>query len=143
MKLKDFIVLGIIMLFLCGIQNKANATVVWGANTNVNFPFLGYFLDHTYTCVGNYDNCYTFPIGSSTSGGYVNVVGQATTSEASQAEYVGENCAETMEYGEDGVCHQHSNRVLDEANHLILDGSTIDGYSISVYFFGVYGACAY
>ena len=75
-------------------------------------------------------------------GNKTNVFGQATTSEASQAEYVGENCATTMEYGEDGVCHQHSNRVLAEAN-LLLDGSTIDGYSISVYFFGIYGACAY
>jgi len=126
-------------LLFCG---QANAEAIWGVDTNVNVPVAGWFLDHTYVCVGSSSDCYAFPSWSSTSGGSVNVVGQANSTQASAARARGTCCASNMYYGIDGVCHQHSNQVLTQAGK-VLSGSTIGGYSYSVFLFGTFGTCLY
>lgn len=129
------------LLLFASVQ-QASAEAIFGVDTNVNVPVLGWFVDHTYVCIGSWSDCYTFPTGSNTSGGVVNVVGQATTTQAAAARARGTCCASNMYYGIDGVCHQHSNQVLAQAGK-VLDGSTIRGYSYSVYLFGVSGFCLY
>lgn len=139
---KIFLLLFLGFIFFTYQQKDAKADVVWGVDNNISVYFLGYFLDHTYACVNSWSDCYSFPSGSSTSGGNANVSGQATTTQANNARARGTCCASNMYYGVDGVCHQHTNQVLSQAG-LVLNGYNINGYSLSTYLFGTYGTCLY
>ena len=91
-------------------------------------------LHHTFACPENNTVCYSFPVGSNnTTGSYFNGGYASRSVGACHAQ-----CA--MDYNDNGVCHQHTNRVLWETGNLIEDnGVRIAGYDLSSYIFGVTG----
>lgn len=122
------------------IGNWAEAVPIWAMDTDVSFPVLGVLADHTYACVGSYSDCYTFPAGTTKTGGTVNQVGSVSSATAEFAKIHAECCRDAMIYLIDGVCHQHSNQVLQYAG-LELAGYGVDGYSITRWYYGPRGNC--
>ena len=123
-------VLGIIMVFSIGM---ARADIV-GYDTKVAVPGFSW-LDHTYACVYGSVGCYTFPSGSAVTGGSVVTSGYATNSQINQAVCYATFCS--MTYGVNGVCHQHTNRVLYPASREL--STNVRGYATSRWIYGTKG----
>ncbi|MBU1046445.1 hypothetical protein KKH36_01535 [Patescibacteria group bacterium] len=109
------------------------ADVIAAYDTNVAVPGLSW-LDHTYVCVDNSSNCRSFPSGSATTGGSVVTSGSATDSQVLNSLCY---AAGSMTYLVQGVCHQHSNRMLYPINKEL--DSSVNGYSTSRWLYGTYG----
>jgi hypothetical protein len=130
------------VLFFFGIfagAERTFAVAIWSMDTDILIWELNTFLDHTYSCVGSYSDCYTFPSNSTKTGGTVNNVGQVDSTTAVYAKIHGECCEDAMIYLVDGVCHQHSNQVLEYAG--IELGYGVQGYSVSRWVYGPTGYC--
>jgi len=85
--------------------------------------------DHTYACIGSYSNCVS--TNNNTSGGSFVVSGWGNTAKA--------QCYAScyMKYASNGVCHQHTNRVLYPTGKTL--PVSVRGYVESWYRYGAYG----
>ena len=92
------------------------------------------WLDHTYACVDTASDCLTFPSGSATTGGSVVTSGYATSSQVQNSLCYASG---SMVYLVEGVCHQHTNRMLYPINKEL--DTTVSGYSTSRWLYGTYG----
>ncbi len=101
------------------VQIWANKTPAWGSSS----------ADHTYVCIANPAQCVA--IKGATSGG--NFVLDGYGDEAKAKCYA--SCY--MQYGTNGVCHQHSNRVLFPTGKNL--PVSVKGYVESWYRYGAYG----
>lgn len=127
---KSFLAFTVIFAIVCMQSNFTSAEYIWAMKVPVNQKYLGVFLDHTYACVGKSNNCYACS-GSSITGGDPVDGGYGDGKKAkccAQCFYV---------YGNNGVCHQHTNRILYAAGKTL--NSCVRGYSTSTLKFGIYG----
>lgn len=116
----------------------SQAESVYGYRTYVNANPLNIF-EHTYACVDGVSDCYSFPYGTSKSGGSLNVSGWSWESRARC------HAACSMTYGLDGglnasgngVCHQNTNRALFLTGAAI--SNSVNGYWLSKIQFGKTG----
>ena len=129
MKKRLFVVF-VILSFLLLVCSNSFASNIWAMKKPVAAaPFS--WLDHTYACVDSSSNCYTCPAGASKTGGSWVNGGTGNGSEAVCYAYC------TLNYGADGVCHQHTNRVLFPTLKTLT--TVVVGYSYSVSIWGLYG----
>ena len=108
----------------------AETVYIWGQKNPVAYEPLSW-LDHTYACVGNYSNCYTCPAYASISGGVPVDGGYADAENAECFAFC------RLDYGENGVCHQHANRVLYQTGRTL--NTSVRGYSLSRWYYGITG----
>lgn len=125
-----FIILNVITIMPS--SSSAYDNYVRAYSRPVDHWLLGHWLDHTYACV--LGNCYATN-NSGTSGGYYSTRGLNTESEINVVICVANL---DLEYGDEGVCHQHTNRMLYYGG-TTLASAGINGYSYSVAAFGTYG----
>lgn len=93
--------------------------------------FYGNPADHTYACVNK--NCYA--IGNSTKSGGEFIAGGYVSRQDAIHSICASGCY--IEYMRNGVCHQHTNRMLYYARRTI--STSVQGYSLSRYLYGTYG----
>lgn len=102
--------------------------------------YQGSILDHTYACISS-TGCYAI-VGlngypSTNYGG----VPAMTTIYFSHQNAIFATCVANnyMQYGTNGACHQHTNRILYYAGASLPYG--LRGYSASKILYGIYGEC--
>ena len=133
------------VVFLCGLffAQRADALVVWAVDTPLLVPVLGIFADHTYSCIGSPFTCYEIMTGAmistTTNAGVVNQVSQISTALVQRARDHALCCAKSMRYGIDGVCHQHSNQVLQYGGAELT--TSVKGYALTRWWYGPRGIC--
>lgn len=131
-KKAKFFVVAVLCLFAIGLAVSDNSFADNYIRAYAKDAFInGSPADHTYTCV--WGNCYAIG-GSSTSGGWYATRGYASNENINNA-ICADGCV--LYYAQNGVCHQHSNRMLYYAGTTI--PSYIRYYSISKALYGVYG----
>lgn len=127
---KGFLALAAILAIACLLPSFVNAEFIWAMKNPVAQKYLGMFLDHTYACVGNTNNCYagagSITGGNPVDGGYGD--GKMAKCYALQCWFI---------YGSNGVCHQHTNRVLHAAGKTL--NSCVRGYAASTLKYGICG----
>ena len=136
------LLLAILFTSFCfiGVKEVQASAGVYAYQTPVSgFWFLGTFADHTYACITGAD-CYTFPLGTTKTGGTFDVGGTISSNFVQRAIDHAECCASTMVYWSDGVCHQHTNRVLTYAGKELT--YNVDGYSLTRWYYGPTGYCS-
>jgi len=119
---------------------SAIAGKVYGLRTNLwGVPIYSIpWIQHTYSCVSNLGvvTCYAFPSGSTKTGGTIAVTSVNESVGVMRAKcYAG--CS--MSYGVNGVCHQHTNRVIYPSNNHPEIPTSVTGYSASRWLFGARG----
>ncbi|MFA5248184.1 MAG: hypothetical protein WC415_02990 [Patescibacteria group bacterium] len=130
-KVIRFFCLFFLSIITVTVINASASVYIWAMKKPVAFaPFS--WLDHTYVCVGNSNNCYTCPPTYTKTGGNPAVGGYGDGDDAVCYAYC------TLSYGVNGVCHQHSNRVLYPAGQT-LAYCGVTGYTFSVGMWGTYG----
>lgn len=119
------------------IVSQAEVVMAYRSYVNTWVPGIS-SLEHTFACVNNTNNCYSFPLGTNKSNGSLAESGwaQRVTGQCHAS------CAIAMTYPSgssegNGVCHQHTNRVLFEAYKVL--PSSVNGYWSSKSFWGVTG----
>ena len=124
-----FFVLSILIASMF-IVSQARAETIWAFELPVwSTPFE--WLDHTYACVGSYNNCFTCPANAGKSGGDLAELGNGNSCLAECFAFC------RLDYGSNGVCHQHTNRVLFPTGKTL--PSSVKGYNLSVSFWGTHG----
>ena len=137
---------GVIFFVFCCvlfIGGQADALAVWAVDTSLLVPVVGIFADHTYSCIGSASTCYEITTGAmiatTTNAGAVNQVSQIPANFVQRARDHALCCAKSMRYGIDGVCHQHSNQVLQYGGvELTTD---VKGYGLTRWWYGPRGTC--
>ena len=119
--------IGVVLFFSINVQ----AEYIWSMVKPVAVePFS--FLDHTYACIGNSNTCFTCPAGASKTGGDPVIGGYGDVDQATCYAYC------PLLYGVNGVCHQHTNRVLNAIGETLIS-ECVSGYSYSVALWGIWG----
>ena len=95
------------------------------------FVFYGNPADHTYACVNG--NCYS--INNTSKSGGNNAGNYYLNYQAVVRSICAQGCY--MQYAVDGVCHQHTNRMLYYVNQQISIG--VGGYSLTRAMYGICG----
>lgn len=126
----SFIFTTVLIIGLIVPAYAGTTTYIWAQKNPIASDYFKW-LDHTYACVGSYNNCYTSPASASTSGG-TPVDGSYGIKEYSECYAFCE-----LSYSNNGVCHQHSNRVLFGTGRTLNNG--VRGYSTSKWYWGIYG----
>ena len=120
----------VVATFFVAANSHAGSTHIWASKNGAFVPWNP-FADHTYACISGY-GCYSTGT-SSTSGGTIlsDTHGYADGYQARQ--YA--NC--TLHYANNGVCHQHSNRVMYRTGKTL--PLSVKGYRTSKNRFGITG----
>lgn len=131
---KKRIVVGLLsVVFTLMIVSTASAYTISYYVKDAYWEFYGNPLDHTYTCLSYPGGCYAIE-DSTTSGG--DLWGSYSITQGNSVHaFCVSSCG--MEWGEDGTCHQDTNRMLYFAFASI--SSEVQGYTLSKFIYGLYG----
>jgi hypothetical protein len=122
------------------LSHDVKASTIYGANTNLwGAPIYAIpWIQHTYACTSSAGviKCFTFPSSATKTGGGLLVTGTTESLGIIRAQCYAK-CS--MTYGVNGVCHQHTNRVLYPSNYHPTLPTSVTGYSTSRWLFGARG----
>lgn len=121
----------LVITILMTLASTSQAGTVIAYKRDAFFRFYGNPADHTYACVDG--RCYAVGNSSRSGGKYVN--GRYVNRQSAISASCAGNCY--MIYGVNGVCHQHTNRMLYYARTTL--NPSVQGYRLTRWVYGTYG----
>ncbi len=130
--LKKFFLASVAIFFIVCLSNYVHAEWIEASKRPGFYPNSS--VDHTYACIDR--DCYA--INNSTNyGGTAVVQENVSHRQAIFSKCYVELSNINMVYGKNGVCHQHTNRVLYQTGKSL--PNSVRGYSSSRWLYGVTG----
>lgn len=130
--LKKFFLTFITFFIACCLPNFVHAE--WIEASKVPAFYDNSSVDHTYACIDR--DCYA--IGNSRTYGGTSVVQENVSHrQAIFSECYAWHSNINMVYGRNGVCHQHTNRILYQTGETL--PNSVRGYSRSRWLYGITG----